>query len=190
MNGPQLARALVNIISKRPELEKAFLDHLSKWVKSSLMKGPTLDGLRGMRDAAGPEFIAWHLGRQPAEGLVTLAKKLDPHLPDLKGRGAADLRSHLEALIAGRTQPTPKPGRPAKKTRAAEEILRLANTSERRAEWKKLSPAELKAAIKNHHLDMGSLSRKPSKTEMIEHIEATIAEGWPRPRSVLDNSRY
>jgi len=57
-------------------------------------------------------------------------------------------------------------------------------------EWKKLSAAELKAAIKSHNLDFNGLRSKRSKLEMIEHIEATIAEGWPRPRSVLDYSRY
>jgi hypothetical protein len=186
MNGSQLARALADIIiSQRPELEKSFLDHLSKWVKSTLMKGPTLDGLRAMHAAAGHGFIAWHLGRQSEAELVKLAKKLDPHNKEV---GADDLRSHLEDLIADRIQPKPPKPKPTK--RAVDEILRLANSSERRTEWKKLSLAELKAAIKSHDIDRNSLSSKPSKTEMIEHIEATIAEGWPRPRSVLDDSRY
>jgi len=190
MNGQQLANALAGIINQRPELEGAFLDHLSKWVKSTLMKRPTLDGLRGMHAAAGHGFISWHLGRQSEAELAKLAKKLDPHNKDV---GADNLRSHLEALIAGRIQPTRKPERPRKppnRSRPVEEILRLANSSERRTELKKLSFAELKAAIKSHDLDGNSLSSKPSKAEMIEHIEATIAGGWPRPHSVLDDSRY
>jgi len=197
MNGSQLARALADIISRRPDLERGFQEHLTKWVKSTLMKAPTLEVLREIRSAAGDAFVSWHLSGSTEKDIVTLAKKLDPHLTGLQSRAAAALRSHLLALADGEIEPSPKPAK-AKLSKLTskdgaspiDQVLKLSNSLQRRSELEKLSSSQLKAAIKDYDVNVGSLSRKPSKIEMIEHIQAAIAAGWPSPRSVLDDSKY
>lgn len=197
MNGSQLARALSGIISQRPDLEKGFQEYLTKWVRSTLMKGPTLEGLRQIRSAAGDAFVSWHLSGLTEKDIAMLAKKLDPHLTSLQSRGAGALRSHLLALADGEIEPSPKlakakPSKLASKdgARPIDQVLKLNNSLQRRSELEKLSTGQLKAAIKDYDINVGSLSRKPSKIEMIEHIQAAIAAGWPSPRSVLDDSKY
>lgn len=194
MNASQIARALADIIVQKPDLEKSLREHLAKWMKSTLMKGPTLSGLRNMHASGGGEVIAWYLGTRPESDLVRLAKKLDPYFADLQTKTSAGLGVHLNSLIAGRVEPSARPVRPTKKSapkkRPVEEILRLASAPQRRMELKKLTPTQLKNAIKKHGLHAGSLSSRPSKTEMIEHIEASIVAGWPASRTVLDDSKY
>jgi hypothetical protein len=72
MNGSQLARALSNVLRQRPDLEKGFEEHLAKWVKSALMKGPTVEGLRKIQSAAGDELLSWYLACQAEKDLVAL----------------------------------------------------------------------------------------------------------------------
>jgi hypothetical protein len=104
------------------------------------------------------------------------------------------LRSHLGALIGGRIEPSqkakPSKSRPKANANPIDEVLKLHNSLQRRRELEKLSPVELKSAIKRYDINVGSLSSKPSKVEMIEHIQAAMAAGWPAPRSVLDDSKY
>jgi hypothetical protein len=196
MRGSQLAKALADITNRKPELDLDLREHLRKWVKSTLMKGATLESLRTMQEVAGAAFIAWHLEQQAEKDLAALTKKLDPYLPDTKSRGTQYLRSHLAQLCAKQIEPAAKPERPAAggrgapRGRAVEEIFRLGNSLQRRMELEKLSPAELKAAIKKHDLGIGGLSSKPSKVEMIEHIQATLAAGWPCAATALDESKY
>jgi hypothetical protein len=73
---------------------------------------------------------------------------------------------------------------------AAEDILRLPDREQRRIELEKLTVPQLKSAVKKHEVYGGSLSAKPSKRELVEHIQAALDAGWPRPLSVLDGSRY
>src|SRR5258706_1924022 len=170
MQGVQLARALANIVSKRQELDQQLKEHLSKWVKSTLSKNATLEQLRGMSTAAGPEFIAWSLGEQSETELLKVAKRLDPHLSDTRSRGANALRSHLMELIAGAVQPSAAPIRTPRGRNngratepSVEAIFQIASPQQRRMELEKLSPAQLKAAIRNNSLDGSSLSSKPTK---------------------------
>lgn len=196
MNGSQLAKALAEIINQKPELDRGFQDQVAKWLKSNLFKTPSLAAFRAMLGMAGEEFIVWYLRQQADKDIPGLTKKLDGDLAELKSRTAGDLRHHLAALAAGRVEPAmrqkPKGGKGKSKAvaRTIDEILRLTNSLERRGELEKLSPSDLKAGISKYSINAGSLSRKPSKTEMIEHIQAAIAAGWPGPRSVLDDSKY
>jgi len=57
-------------------------------------------------------------------------------------------------------------------------------------ELEKLSAAALKSGVRDHKLDSSSLSSKPSKLELIEHIQATISAGWPSDTRALDESKY
>jgi len=186
MNGAQLARALSNVASQRPELDKSLRDHLAKWVKSTLVKGvPSLEGLRRIQSAAGDEFVEWHLTNLTENDLVKWAKKMDPHLEGIQQSGAATLRSHLSALIGSRIELSQKMPKPT-----IDQVFELSDSFQRRRELEKQSAATLKAAIRRHGMNVGALSRKPSKVELIEHIQASIDSGWPAPRSVLDNSKY
>jgi hypothetical protein len=71
-----------------------------------------------------------------------------------------------------------------------DEVFQLSNAMERRGELEKFSPKELKAAIKKHDLGLGGLSSRPTKVEMIEHIEETLASGSLSPATALDESKY
>ncbi|MGE3063993.1 MAG: hypothetical protein AB7K67_00240 [Hyphomicrobiaceae bacterium] len=195
MDGSQLAKALADIIRTKPDLNTAFQDTIAKWLKSTALKGAALQRYQEVQKAAGDDFIVWYLKRQVDKDIPALAKKLDPNLPGLKDLGASALRGHLSLLISGKAQPTPKAVKaPKGKTKAPgrplEDVLRLANPLQRRIELEKLSPAELRAGIHTHSINAGSLSNQPSKTELIEHIQAAIAAGWPEARSVLDDSKY
>jgi hypothetical protein len=65
----------------------------------------------------------------------------------------------------------------------------MSNSDQRRIALTKLAKPALAAIIKKHEMAVGGLSEKPSKTELVEHIEAAISAGWPK-RSVHDDSRY
>jgi hypothetical protein len=196
MRGSQLARVLAEIIIQKPELDTGLKLHLSKWVKSALMKGATLATMREISGVAGPEFISWYLEQQVGKDLVSLTKKFDPHLPDCKDRSPAFLLAHLNRLCAGEIEPSAKPervgnaGRARTKTKPVEEIFALRNSQQRRMELEKLTPNQLKAAIKKHDLGVSGLSGKPTKIEMIEHIQAMLASGWPSTGTALDQSKY
>ena len=69
-------------------------------------------------------------------------------------------------------------------------ILALPDPSIRRLELARRTPAQLKSTIKDKNIDPTQLSSKPSKTELIEHIQAAIASGWPRSRSILDENKH
>lgn len=68
--------------------------------------------------------------------------------------------------------------------------LKLPNGLQWRMELEKLSAAALKSGVRDHKLDSSSLSAKPSKLELIEHIQATISAGWPSDTRALDESKY
>jgi len=195
MNGSQLAKALADIISQKPELDSSFQELAAKWLKSSALKGATLHSFREIHTAAGDEIITWYLKRQSDQDIPALAKKLDPNHPDLKERNPGSLRGHLSALVSGKVEPSPKlvkaaKGKSKRPMRPIEDVLRLTNALQRRMELEKLSPAALKAGINTYGINAGSLSSQPSKTELIEHIQASIDAGWPATRSVLDDSKY
>ena len=193
MNTSQVVTALAQIASRKPEFERPLSECLRKLIKSTLLKSPTIEALQSVYRVTGREFSTW-LAKLPAEvELNKLLKKFDPHGND--GTASRSVKQlHLLNLMSGELKPAPRPSKPRISTKPpamnAEEILRLTDPDRRRAELERLSAAQLKSAIKKHEVSGGSLSSKPSKTELIEHIQAAIQSGWPRAGSVLDGSRY
>lgn len=194
MTGADLAKALAAVARQRPDLDKALREHLKKWIKSALLKAPTLEALARLHSDGGTPIIAWHLEGMNDKELLTLAKKLDPHLPALSSQPPNALRSHIAGLASGRVAPSSKPekqikGKPVTRLAFAD-ILKLSNGLHRRMELEKLSAAALKTGVRDLQLSSSSLSAKPSKIELIEHIQATISAGWPQNTSALDESKY
>jgi hypothetical protein len=185
MKGSQVARALAGVIGQKPELELVLEEQLAKWVKTNLIKGETLAGLRKIADTGGEDFMDWCLSLPSDDDLIKLTKKLDPYLPGVQTIGGARARKHLGTLIRGDAEPSRQQRPPT-----PDEILHMSNSDQRRIALTKLAKPALTAIIKKHEMDVGGLSKKPSKTELVEHIEAAISAGWPKIRSARDDSRY
>ena len=193
MKGFQVAAALSRLAAQRPEFDGPLNECLAKFLKSTLFKTPSLELLQSLPKAAGSEFADWVVTELPPSDLDKLLKKVDPHGSKALGTAAAKT-AHAVALMEGKAEPTPKTsngGRgAAASAMATGDILALRDREQRRSELEKLSAAQLKTAIKKHELFGASLSKKPSKTELVEHILAVIDAGWPRPTSILEGSRY
>ncbi|MGE0851871.1 MAG: hypothetical protein AB7O44_19975 [Hyphomicrobiaceae bacterium] len=187
MQGAQLARALADLSSTKPDLDAKLAAALGKLVKDSIGKLTTLSDFRGASKNGRGELIGLYLAGLTQPDLAKLAKKLDPHhTPQPLGDAA---RIHIQSLVRGEREPAEKAAK-SKAPMPIEGILALSDAILRRAELAKHTPAKLKSAIKDKDIDATQLSSKPSKTELIEHIEAAIASGWPRARSILDDNKH
>jgi hypothetical protein len=187
MKGAQLARALADLSSTKPDLDAKLATALGKLVKDSLGKLTTLSDYRGAAKNGRGELVALYLAGLNSPDLAKLAKKLDPHhSPQPTGDAA---RTHVQSLVRGEREPAERPSK-GKAVMSIEGILALHDPILRREELAKHTPAHLKSTIRDKDIDATQLSSKPSKTELIEHIEAAIASGWPRPRSILDDDKH
>ena len=189
MTGTQLARAIADICNTKPELDAKLAATLGKWLKDTIGKIATLEDYRQAAARGRSELITLYISILPSTDIARLAKKFDPLFPGLQAKGAEQQRSHILALIAGKTDPTPKP-HSKQPPMAIDDILTLTDPIRRRIELTKHSPNQLKKAIKEKQIAGGFIGAKASKTEMIEHIQAALASGWPKLRSVLDESKY
>jgi len=192
MNGSELAVALARLADRRPEFEQSLSECLGKFVKANLLKSPTVDLLKATHDAAGREFSTWLFNQPSAAELDKLLKKLDPHgIPAASSQSEKKL--HLLKLSSGDAKPQQKADGGSKTKPPVmdmKDILNLTDREQRRAELQKLSVPQLKSGLKEHEIQGGSLSKKPSKSELVEHIQAALDAGWPRAVNTLDGSRY
>ena len=184
MTGAQLARAIAQLCSSKPELDARLLAVLGKWVKDNVAKGATLDTLRSVANCGGTDVIGWHVGTLSEAEIKALCKKLDPHRPKAPTDSQGALKSHVLNLISGAIVPSEKVGKP--KAMPIADILAMKDPVTRRIELDRHSPAQLKKAVNENSIDAEQLGSKPSKTEIIEHIQAAISAGWPKERSILD----
>lgn len=191
MTGTQLARAIAQLCSSKPGLDAKLATVLAKWVKDNVAKGATLDTLRDVARCDGTDVLRWHVGTLSEPEIKALCRKLDPHRPksptDLQGA----LKSHVLNLVSGACEPSEQaesPNRP--RPMPIPEILAIEDPVKRRLELDRHSPAQLKKAVKENSIDAEQLDSKPSKTEIIEHIQAAISAGWPRERSILDINKH
>ena len=192
MKGSRVAIALGRVAEQRQDFDKSLLECLTKYVHGTLLKAPTLDILQSIASASGNEFSEWVLDGLSPAALDKTLKAIDPH--SFKSLTSTNKLSHAKDLMFGRVSPKPRPPSarriPGQRSMPTAEILKLGDRNQQRSELGKLSPAQLKKAIKDHELYGSSLSKKPSKTELVEHILAVLDVGWPKTGSVLDGSRY
>jgi hypothetical protein len=162
---------------------------LGRWLKDAIGKLTTLDDYRRAAANGRGELIAIYLSTLGTSNLAKLAKKFDPHWPGATTDAPDVQRAHILSLIRRQRDPAEKPAarQPAM---PIDRVLALSDPISRRAELAKHTPAQLKKAIKERHIHAGPLSSKASKTELIEHIQAALARGWPKTQSVLDESKY
>ena len=187
MKGVQLAKAIALLCDSRSDLDAKLAVVLAKWVKDNVAKGATLDTLRDVARCNGTDVLRWHVDTLSPAEIKTLCKKLDPHRPDLASAPEDQLKSHILSLVRDTSEPSKKvdpPKRP--KPMPISEILAIRDPVTRRLELDRHSPAQLKKAVKENSIDAEQLGSKPSKTEIIEHIQAALSAGWPRERSILD----
>lgn len=192
MKASQVANALAELAAQRPEFDRPVLEALTKLYKATVLKAPTLELLRVVRRSTNEAFAVWFVQQLTVAELDKILKKIDSVGFAALATGLAK-QSHLTALMAGQIEPAAKAvkaGKTSKATMPTDEILRLPDREQRRIELEKLSLPQLKSAMKKHEVYGSSLSAKPSKRELIEHIQAALDAGWPRPQSVLDGSRY
>lgn len=188
MNGAKLAVAIAQLCNAKPDLDKKLEIVLAKWVKDYVGKGATLDSLRECAGHAEP-LLSWHLGQLSATEVASLVKKLDPDRPKSPSDNERTLKAHATALVIGGQAPYRKPPKPVGPM-AIKDVLALRDSIARKAELDRHKQAALKKAVKDLSIDAEQLSSKASKTEIIEHIEAAIASGWPRERSITDTSKF
>jgi hypothetical protein len=187
MAGAQLARAVAQLCSARPDLDAKLKVVLVKWVKDNVAKGATLDSLRKTAKDGGSDVVRWHVAQLNATEVAKLTKKLDPHRPKSPRDTEPALKAHVLALVIDNHKPHEKPE--ATGPMPIDKVLALRDSAQRRIEFDRHRPAALKKAVKEHGIDAEQLGSKPSKTEIIEHIEAAIAAGWPRTQSITDTNK-
>lgn len=196
MKGSELALAAAKIASLKPAFDECLSSELVKWLRANVMKGITIKELRDIHGMGEAAAIQWYWRQQPRSALFTTAKKLDPNNQELKTCSADELLRHLVSLMEGKTEPAVNPQRQKSRARVAKrpvlEILRLPNPLQRRMELEKLSPTELKSAVRSLGLGWATLSTKPTKRELIEHILALgiASHDGSETRSLADESRY
>jgi hypothetical protein len=96
----------------RADVNKAALSLVKKHLKA---KGMALADFRALQAGLTRDVLALIIEDLTDTDLKSLAKKLDPYLPDLTTAKAGTLRSHLRALADAEAEPSPKPVK-AKKT--------------------------------------------------------------------------
>ena len=188
MTGAQLARAIAQLCSSKPELDAKLVTVLAKWVKDNIAKGATLDTLRNMANCGGTDVLRWHVGTLTDAEITALIKKLDPHRPKSPTDSQSTLKRHVLDLLSGAIGPSEKAEKP--KPKPIPEILAMRDPVTRRIELDRHSSAQLKKAVRENSIDAEQLGSKPSKTEIIEHIQAAISAGWPTERSILDINKH
>lgn len=132
----------------------------------------------------------------PPAKLKAIALKFDKHNAALSGSTPHELAIHIVRLASEEIAPTAKPSKPAKPGKAEAngmakmrfvDILRLTDRAKIKEELDNLSVTALRKGM--HEAGMEA-EPKAKKAQLIHAIEAELAAGWPRPRSVLDSSRY
>jgi hypothetical protein len=187
MTGAELARAIANLCSAKPDLDAKLATNLAKWLKGLLGKMTTLDDFRRAASTGAGDLVAIYLSTLSSADLARLTKKLDPHRPDLQKATPDRQHSHLLALIGRECDPADKP---SPRVTPIDAVLAIADPILRRSELAKHTPAQLKKAIKDNQIDGATLNSRATKTELIEHIQAALAAGWPRAQSLLTDSKY
>jgi hypothetical protein len=189
MTGAQLARAIADVCSTKPDLDAKLAATLARWLKDTLGKLTTLDDYRRAAAGGNASFVPLYLSTLPALEVAKLAKKFDPHRPGLHAQSHEAQRSHILSLIKRQSEPTERAAT-RQPPMPFDAILALADPIRRHAELSKHTPVQLKKVIKEKQINGGYLSSKPSKTELVEHIQAALASGWPQARSILDQNKY
>jgi hypothetical protein len=189
MTGAQLARAIADICSTKPDLDTKLAVTLAKWLRETLGKLTTLDDYRRAAAGANGSFVPLCLSTLPGVEIAKLAKKFDPHQPDIQARSPEAQRGHILSLIKRQSEPAERP-LTRRQPMPLEDILALADPARRHAELSKHTPVQLKKVIKEKQINGGHLSSRPSKTELVEHIQAALASGWPKARTILDQNKY
>jgi hypothetical protein len=107
--------ALLKSIAGAPETFAPVEDDLEKVAIASVKKllrakGLTLDGLRALSRAIGPDDLGFILGHESTKDkeITDLVRKLDQYWPMRTTARVNELRDHLLALAAGAAEPSAK----------------------------------------------------------------------------------
>lgn len=193
----------LRLASTLADFDPVFLAALEKSVESWIAK-----------NAKGPASLVWMkpfcrngqvnelralLAALPVAKLDAFALKLDKHHPTLGSEGAEQKIDHIIGLATGVIEPTPKPRATVQpksvkngKAKSApkmqlEEIVSITDYELRQKELTRLSDAALKKQARDIGMDVPVGLKKP---ERIQFIQEELAAGWPKPRSIMDSSRY
>jgi hypothetical protein len=192
MNGAQLAQAIAELARAKPECDAGLATVLKKWLTDTFFKAPDLATLSKIAQGAGGGVLISYVQTLKQPDAAKLAKKLDPLVARNIQTNAAMVTAHLCDLLLGKRGLSERPVRTVPEVATPlpfDEILKLHDSEMRRREFDKMKPPALKKAIKDTELDYLMLPAKASKLEMVEHIEATLAAGWPQPRGILHPSQ-
>lgn len=189
MTGAHLARAIAGLGSTKPELDAELATTLAKWLKGTLGRLTTLDDYRRAALDDRAIFVPLYVSTLPALEIAKLAKKFDPYRPGLQGQSHETQRAHIISLVRRQSEPAERP--PTRQPpMPIDDVLVLPDPIRRHAELTKHTPVQLKKVIKEKKINGGHLSSKASKTELVEHIQAALAAGWPKTRTIFDDDKY
>lgn len=184
------------------EYDPTFLAGLSHslevWISKNA-KGPaSLTWMQPFCNKGNAPALGQLLGLLPRERLEAFAAKLDKHNPELAGFSPEDTIRHIALLASGELEPALKAqgskkgkpkapsNKPTGKMKLAE-ILKLSDAEQRARELNLLSDRELKSQLIEVGMDVPGHLTKPKR---VSFIQEELAAGWPKPRSILDSSRY
>lgn len=193
----------MDIAASLAEFDPGFLAALNRSLESWIAKnakGPTSLGWMTLFCAKGYASVLQQiLALLPRAKLEAFAAKLDKHHPQLVQYSSEDMIRHIVQLASGDIELSSKPNalpvngkaKPKSNKRKAKmnlsEIVKISDSDLRFSELQRLTGGELKMGLEDLGMEAPSSLKKAQR---IRFIEEELEAGWPKPRSVLDTSRY
>ena len=181
-----------------PQFLGALNRSITSWIAKKAKGAKALEWMVPFCRKGYSEALRELLQMLPAEQIEALSEALDKFNPALNGFSPEGMIDHIVAMASGEIEPAPKPvlPKPAKKQKAARtaaptlslrEIVRIEDEARRKQALENLSAKELKSQMQELGMDAPA---KLNTKQRIQFVLEELAAGWPRPRSVLDRSRY
>ena len=181
-----------------PQFLGALNRSITSWIGKKAKGAKALEWMAPFCRKGYSEALRDLLEMLPAEQIKALSEALDKYNPALNGFSPEQTIDHIVAMASGEIEPVTRPvlPKPAKKQKAARtaapalslrEIVRIEDEARRKQELENLSATELKSQMQELGMDAPA---KFKTKQRIQFVLEELAAGWPRPRSVLDRSRY
>lgn len=195
-------RETIRLASALAEFDPQFLASLNKsleaWIGKKTKAATALEWMEPFCRKGHAEHLRGLLAILPQQKLLAFANKLDKFHTSLNAFSADQMIDHIVRISNGEIEPTPRP-KAASKNKvpkkaeqnsipklSLQEILKL-DDDRRMVELSRLTDSELKEQVK----DIGMyIPSNLKKAQRIQFIQDELAAGWPKPRSILDSSRY
>ena len=185
-----------------PQFLGALDRSITSWIGKKAKGAKALEWMAPFCRKGYSEALRDLLEMLPAEQIKALSGALDKFNPALNGFSPEQTIDHIVAMASGEIEPVakpvlPKPAKaPSKKPEAAKtaapalslrEIVGIEDEARRKQALENLPAKELKSQMQELGMDAPATLKTKQR---IQFVLEELAAGWPRPRSVLDRSRY